>query len=91
MKLNVKALASAFGVIWGLLGMLLTGLIRLAWPDYGQAFMDVMASLFPGIDSAATLKNALYGALYGLVDGAIVGALFAWAYNYNVARFTRSS
>ncbi len=88
MKLNVKALAAAFAVIWGMLAMLLIGVVRLAWPDYGQAFMEVMASIYPGMDSAASFKNALFGAMYGLLDGAIAGALFAWCYNKNVDKLT---
>lgn len=91
MKLSVKATAAAAATIWGVLAMFLTGVVRLAWPDYGQAFMDVMASLYPGFDGAATFKNALVGGLYGAVDGAVCGVLFAWCFNAFGGKLTASS
>ena len=38
MKLNVKALAIAGALIWGILAMLLTGIANLIWPSYGREF-----------------------------------------------------
>jgi len=32
MKLDVKAMAIAFGIWWGVLGIFLVGLINLIWP-----------------------------------------------------------
>ncbi len=48
---------------------------------YGQAFLDVMASIYPGFHAAGTFGDAIVGTLYGVVDGAIGGAVFAWLYN----------
>jgi len=84
-KLDVKAIAIAAGLVWGL-AMFLTGLANLIWPSYGQAFLEVMASIYPGYTPSASVGQVIIGTLYGLVDGSIGGAVFAWLYN----RFARS-
>ena len=81
MKLNVKAVAIACGIVWGVLGMLLTGLANLVWTGYGQALLDLMVSLYPGYAATPSIGQVIIGALYGLVDGCIVGAVLAWLYN----------
>ena len=81
MKFDVKAAASAGAVIWGMLAMFLTAVANLIWPGYGQAFLDMMASIYPGYEAGASFSQAIIAALYGLLDGAIVGAVFALAYN----------
>jgi hypothetical protein len=86
MKLNVKALAIASALIWGVLAMFLTGLANLIWPPYGRAFLELMASVYPGYHAEASLGQVVVGALYGVIDGAVDGALFAWLYN----QFARS-
>lgn len=81
MKLNVKAMAISIALIWGVLAMFLVGLANMIWPGYAQAFLDLMASVYPGYKATATFGQVIVGMLYGLVDGAICGALFAWLYN----------
>ena len=81
MKLNVKAMAISLALIWGVLAMFLVGLANMIWPGYAQAFLDLMASIYPGYKATATFWQVVVGMLYGLVDGAICGALFAWLYN----------
>lgn len=81
MKLNVKAMAFTFALVWGVLAMFLTGLANLIWPDYGQTFLGVMASVYPGYDAIRSFWQVIVGALYGIVDGAVAGAIFAWLYN----------
>ena len=87
MKLDVKTTAVALGLVWGVLGMLLTGLGNLIWPGYGQALLDVMASVYPGCDAAPSIGQVIIGTLYGVLDGIVVGAVFAWLYNVCAARF----
>ena len=87
MRLDVKAMAITVSLFWGLLGMFLTGLSNLIWSGYGQGFLDVMASVYPGYDATASFGAVIVGTLYGLVDGAVVGAVIAWLYN----RFASSS
>jgi len=47
MKLNVKALALTAGILWAL-ALFLTGLGNLIWSGYGEPFLKVMASVYPG-------------------------------------------
>ena len=61
--------------------MLLAGVANSVGGGYGQAFLGVMASVYPGYNATGTLGDAVVGALYGLVDGAIGGAVLAWVYN----------
>ena len=86
MKLDVKTVAVVLALSWGILGMFLTGLGNLIWPGYGQAFLDVMASLYPGYRATASLGQVIIGTLYGVVDGAVAGAVFAWLYNFCASR-----
>jgi hypothetical protein len=81
MKLCVKGLAITLGLVWGVLGMLLVGLCNLIWPSYGVAFLEVMASLYPGYHATASFGQVIVGTMYGVVDGAVAGAVFAWVYN----------
>lgn len=80
MKLSVKGLAVAGAVVWAGL-ILLVGLGRLGLGWYGGAFLDAVASIYPGFHGATGILDLLLGTLYGLADGAIGGALIAWLYN----------
>ena len=80
MKINVKRVSLALALFVAAY-MFVFGLVRLGWPDYGQAFVAVIASLYPGYCGSATFGQAIIGALYGALDGAIAGAAFAWLYN----------
>ncbi len=83
MKLNVKAFAVSFGLLWGL----------------GLLFMTWWMIAFDGATGEATLIGKVYrgysispvGSLIGLAwalpDGLIGGAIFAWVYNALVAVF----
>ncbi len=81
MRLNVKAMAILVALFWGILVMFLVGMGNLIWPGYGQAFLDLMASLYPGYKATASFGQVIVGTFYGMLDGAICGALFAWLYN----------
>ncbi len=82
MKLNVKALALTFGLIWG----------------FGLFFMTWWIIFFEGATGEVTLIGRFYrgyhisplgsliGFVWGFVDGLIGGALFAWLYNLIVSR-----
>jgi hypothetical protein len=85
MKLDVKALAIALGVLWGL-AIFLTAVANLIWPTYGRTFLEVVASVYPGYTAEASVGQAIVGALYGAVDGAVTGLVLAWLYN----RFVRA-
>ena len=81
MTVNLKAAALTVGLVWAGLGMFVTGVGNLLIPGYGQALLDVMASVYPGYTATPTVAQVIIGTLYGLLDGAIVGAVFAWLYN----------
>lgn len=85
MKLHVTALALTAGLLWSGV-ILVVGLANMAWPDYGRAFLDLMASIYPGYHPGSGVGSVIKATLYGLVDGAIGGAIFAWLYNLLVPR-----
>jgi hypothetical protein len=86
MTFNIRALALASGVFWGG-AILITGVANLIWPGYGQAFLQLAASIYPGYSGASSFGQVVIGTLYGLVDGTIGGAVFAWLYNCLAACF----
>jgi len=80
MKLSTKALALTSGIVWGL-AILVTGLANLAWGSYGQQFLQVMSSVYPGYHASRSIAEVIIGTLYGFTDGLIGGAIIAWLYN----------
>ncbi len=80
MKLNAKALAMTSAVLWGL-AMLGMGLANLIWGSYGEQFLQMMASVYPGYHATRSIAEVIVGTLYGAVDGLIGGAVFARLYN----------
>jgi hypothetical protein len=80
MRLNVKALALASAIVWGLC-MLFMGLANLIWGGYGQQFLQLMASVYPGYHALRSFSDVIVGTLYGAVDGLVGGAVCAWLYN----------
>ena len=86
MRINIKAAALTAGVVWGVLAMFAIGVGNLLSPGYGQTFLDVMASVYPGYMAEPSFGQVLIGALYGALDGAIGGVVFAWLYNTVASR-----
>jgi hypothetical protein len=87
MKLNLKALILTFAILWA--GVLfIVGLANLAWSGYGQAFLTMMASLYPGFSASGSFGDVVVGSLYALVDGAIVGFILGGLYNFMVGKFS---
>ena len=91
MKLDVKSTAVALAVVWGGWAIFLTGVANLIWPDYGQPFLEMVASVYPGYQATASFGQVLIGTLYGAVDGAAIGAVFAWLYNFCASRLSASA
>lgn len=79
MRMDVRALAITLALVWGG-AMLVAGLAHLLWPPYGQAFLDVIASIYPGYEVGG-FGTVIVGTLYALVDGAVCGAIVAAVYN----------
>ncbi len=81
MKLSLKALALAAGILWAL-ALFLTGVTNLIWPPYGEGFLTMMASLYPGYHATRSIGDLIVGTLYAFFDGAICGLVFGWLYNF---------
>ena len=81
MHFNTKALALTAGLIWGG-ALLFVGLANLVWGGYGQAFLNLMASVYPAYEGNASIGQVLLAAVYGLVDGVVAGFVFGWLYNH---------
>ena len=62
MKFNIGALALAVGLFWGG-AILLVGVSNLIWPGYGQAFLQLAASMYPGYRAGATFGQVVIGTL----------------------------
>ncbi len=80
MRLNAAAMFFTIGILWGAC-ILLVGVANLIWPSYGQAFLQLCASIYPGYHPGTGVGSVLIGTLYALVDGAIGGAIFGGLYN----------
>ncbi|HEX9727554.1 MAG TPA: hypothetical protein VGA37_03495 [Gemmatimonadales bacterium] len=85
MSLNIKALAITTGVLTAAC-VFLVGVGNLIWESYGAAFLQLVASLYPGYDGPAGFGSVLVVTLYALVDGAVCGAVFGWCYNMVAGR-----
>ncbi len=80
MRPNTVAMAVAFGILWGAY-VLLVGIANMIWPGYGQAFLQVCASIYPGYHVGTSVGSVVIGTIYALIDGFIGGAIFGWLYN----------
>lgn len=83
MKLSAKGLATAIALLTGGC-FLLAGLLELAFPGYGEAFLNLGASIYPGYHGPDGIRSVVVVTLYGLVDGAVGGAVLAWLYNWAI-------
>lgn len=83
-RLSKRGLAVAAGVLWAL-AVLAVGLAHQLWPPYGEAFLRLMASVYPGYHPDAGAGSVVTATLYALVDGAVCGFIFAWLYNLSAA------
>ncbi len=85
MKLNLKALALTAGILWAL-AVFFVGVLNLIWSGYGVAFLQLVASIYPGYHATGSVGDLIVGALYALVDGAICGLVFGLFYNLFVGK-----
>ena len=85
MKLNLKALVLAAGILWAL-AVFLVGAANLMWSGYGSTFLRLIASVYPGYHATGSIGDLIVGTLYALLDGAICGLVFGWLYNLFVGK-----
>lgn len=83
MKLNVKAFALSFGLVWGFALFLLTWWIIGFDGPTGDPTM--IGRVYRGY--SITPVGSFIGLVWALIDGLIIGAIFAWIYNLMSARF----
>jgi hypothetical protein len=81
MKLSVKALALTTAIFWGG-ALMIVGGANLVVPSYGNDFLVIIGSVYPGYHPGTGLSSVIIGSLYGVVDAGIGAAIFAWLYNY---------
>jgi cbb3-type cytochrome oxidase subunit 3 len=79
MRINPKALGITLGLAWAA-GVFLAGIAHLLWPAYGGAFLEAVASIYPGYHVGG-FEEVIVGTLYALLDGAVGGVVVAWLYN----------
>ncbi len=77
MKLNIKALALAAGIAWGLAILLLTYWFLLM--GYEGETLSRLSNVYLGY--SVTWYGGFIGLAWGFVDGLIGGAVLAWLYN----------
>lgn len=80
MKLSIWPFTIAVGILWGAV-VLLTGIANLIWPTYGVAFLQMLASIYPGYDGTGNIGAVIVGTLYAALDAAIFGLVLALLYN----------
>ena len=80
MKLSVKGAALAAGTLWAGC-ILLVGLVNLASPSYGVAFLQMASSIYPGFHNSRHFLDVMVGTGYGLIDGGVGGAVLGLLYN----------
>ncbi len=81
MKFNIKALALACAILWGA-AVLLVALVNLINGAYGQHFLEMLSSCYPGYHAARSIVQVVIVTLYSITDGLICGAIFGWLYNW---------
>jgi len=59
-KVSLKAIAIAAGVLWGC-AILFLGLINLVSPSYGLSFLQAISSVYPGFHVSRTIGDVLTG------------------------------
>ena len=82
MRLNVRALALTWGILWGL-GIFLATLWIILF-DGSTGEVTILGRIYRGYN--VSVVGSLFGLLWGFIDGLICGVIFAWVYNLFVGR-----
>ena len=80
MKLNPRAFTMSWTILWAVLVMG-TGLANMAFTGYGQPFLELISSFYPGYHVTQTIGSVIVGTAYAIVDAAIGSFIFVWLYN----------
>ena len=74
MRLSLKAMAIAAGLLWGG-AILCVGLINLVDANYGTNFIQLTSSVYPWFHASRTIGNVVIGTVDGFIDGAFAGMI----------------
>ena len=85
MRLSVKALAVAGATVLGG-SMFLVAIGNIGLSGYGDALLEVAASIYPGYHGPGGVGSAIVVGLYAALDGAVAGALIGLIHNAVVHR-----
>jgi hypothetical protein len=77
MKLNVKAIALASGILWG--GCMTFWGWAAGLLGWGTECVQLFGTFYFGY--APTFLGGIIGGIWGFFDGLIFGLIFAWLYN----------
>jgi site-specific recombinase len=80
MKFNIRALALASAILWGGC-VLLVGVANLICAGYGQHFLEMLSSFYPGYHATRSFAEVAVVTFYAIVDGLVGGLVFGWLYN----------
>ncbi len=80
MKFNIAAAAITLGVGFAI-ALGLSGILNMLFEGYGQAFLDLMASVYPGYKASGSAGDLVIGCFYATTDGIIAGGGLALLYN----------
>ncbi len=77
MKLEIKRVAIAGGIMWALC-LFVTTLVSVFVGGFAKAFLDGIASIYPGY--SISIVGSFIGLIYGFLDVFIGVYIFAWIY-----------
>lgn len=80
LKLDPKALGLAWGILWGA-AVLAVAVGNLVSGSYGQSFLQLLASWYPGYHATHSIGAICLVTVYAFLDGLIGGWVFGWLYN----------
>jgi len=80
MKLAIRPLVYTCAIFGGATALLM-GLANMWWPPYGEAFLNLLASVYPGYTPDGSFGSVVNVTLYATIDLAIGGLIFGLLYN----------
>ena len=80
MKFNIAAAAIACGIGFAI-ALGIAGGLNMYFEGYGEPFLEMVASIYPGYKATGTVGDLLTGCFYAAVDGIIAGGGLALLYN----------
>ena len=85
MKFALMPLMITCAILWDV-AVLLCGTVNMLWPPYGQSFLQLLDSVYPGYHASGSFGSVVVGTLYAILDGAVGGLIFGLLYNLLVAK-----